>query len=77
MSTRSVEAFLDGPAVRSNGERVRITLKMSWWFAHGVGLPVRWSVEEREDDRLLRRNLVDVTALDVLSQNAARAAAPN
>jgi len=77
MSTRRLDAFLDGPAVRSSGERVRITLKMSWWFAPGVGLPVRWSVEEREDDRLLRRNLVDVTALDVLSQNAARAAAPN
>jgi len=74
MQTRRLDAFLSGPGVRSNGDKLRVTLNLSWWFAPGVGLPVRWAVEEREDDRLLRRTLHDVTALDVLSKPAARPA---
>ena len=45
----------------------------AWWFAPGVGLPVRWSIDEREDDRPGRRYLNDITALDVLSQQQAAA----
>ncbi len=70
MDTLRLDAYLSGPAVRSNGERVRVTVNLSWWFAAGVGLPVRWMVDEREDDRLLRRTLHDITALDVLSRPA-------
>ena len=67
--TRRLDAYLDGPAVRSTGEKVRITLNLSWWFAPGVGLPVRLSVDEREDDRLVRRTLHDLTAMDVRSSS--------
>ncbi len=74
MQTRRLHAYLDGPAVRSNGDKLRVTLNLTWWFAPGVGLPVRWAVDEREDDRLLRRTLHDVTALDVLSKPPARPA---
>lgn len=77
MNTRRIDAFLEGPAVRSNGERLRISLRLSWWFAPGVGLPVRMSVDQREDDRLVRRSVHDVTALDVLSQGAAKTALGN
>ena len=59
--------------MRSSGERLRITLNLAWWFAPGVGLPVRWSIDEREDDRPGRRYLNDITALDVLSQQQAAA----
>lgn len=75
MHTRRLDAYLDGPAVRSTGEKVRITLNLSWWFAPGVGLPVRLSVDEREDDRLVRRTLHDLTAMDVRS-SATVAASP-
>ena len=67
--TRRLDAYLDGPAVRSTGEKVRITLNLTWWFAPGVGLPVRLSVDEREDDRLVRRTLHDLTAMDVRSSS--------
>ena len=77
MNTRRIDAFLEGPAVRSNGERLRISLRLSWWFAPGVGLPVRMSVDQREDDRLVRRSVHDVTALDVLSQGATKTALGN
>ncbi len=73
MHTRRLDAYLDGPAVRSTGEKVRITLNLSWWFAPGVGLPVRLSVDEREDDRLVRRTLHDLTAMDVRSSAAVTA----
>ena len=73
MHTRRIDAYLDGPAVRSNGEQLRITLNLSWWFAPGVGLPVRMSIDEREDDRLVRRTLHDLTALDVRSASAVSA----
>ena len=73
MNTRRIDVYLSGPAVRSNGERLRITLNLAWWFAPGVGLPVRWSIDEREDDRLVRRYLNDITALDVLSQQQSAA----
>ena len=71
MHTRRIDGYLDGPGVRSNGEKVRITLNLSWWYAPGVGLPVRWSVDEREDDRLVRRTLHDLTAMDVRSSATA------
>jgi len=77
MRTRRIDAYLDGPAVRSDGERLRVELRMSWWFAPGVGLPVRMSVDQRQDDRLVRRSVHDVTALDVLSQGLAKTAASN
>ena len=73
INTRRIDVYLSGPAVRSNGERLRITLNLAWWFAPGVGLPVRWSIDEREDDRPGRRYLNDITALDVLSQQQAAA----
>ena len=73
LETRRLDAFLDGPAVRSTGEQVRVTLNLSWWFAPGAGLPVRMAVEEREDDRLVRRTLHDVTALDIFGAAAAKA----
>ena len=76
MKTRRIDGYLAGPAVRSDGERLNFTLNLAWWFAPGVGLPVRWSVEEREDDRLTRRTLHDVTALDVLSQRTAAPSTP-
>ena len=72
MNTRRVDAYLTGPAVRSNGERLRVTINLSWWFAPGVGLPVRWMIDEREDDRLVRRTLHEVSALDVLSQGGGK-----
>ena len=68
MDTRRVDAFLEGPALRDNGEKLRIRINLSWWFAPGVGLPVRWAVEQREDERLMRRTVHEITALDVLSQ---------
>ena len=73
LETRRLDAYLDGPAVRSTGEQVRVTLNLSWWFAPGAGLPVRMAVEEREDDRLVRRTLHDVTALDIFGAAAAKA----
>lgn len=73
LETRRLDAFLDGPAVRSTGEQVRVTLNLSWWFAPGAGLPVRMAVEERADDRLVRRTLHDVTALDIFGAAAAKA----
>ena len=76
MHTRRLDAYLDGPAVRSTGEKVRITLNLSWWFAPGVGLPVRLSIDEREDDRLVRRTLHDLTAMDVRSSAIAATAPP-
>ena len=39
----------------------------------GVGLHVRWSIDQREDERPGRRYLNDITALDVLSQQIGRA----
>lgn len=38
MHTRRIDAYLDGPALRSNGDQLRITLNLSWWFAPGIGL---------------------------------------
>ena len=76
MHTRRLDAYLDGPAVRSTGEKVRITLNLSWWFVPGVGLPVRMSIDEREDDRLVRRTLHDLTALDVRSSTTADTRSP-
>jgi hypothetical protein len=73
LETRRLDAYLDGPAVRSTGEQVRVTLNLSWWFSPGAGLPVRMAVEEREDDRLVRRTLHDVTALDIFGAGAAKA----
>ena len=77
VTARRLEATLDGFAERSSGQRVSVTLGLSWWFAPGIGLPVRMTVEEREDNRLVRRTLVEVTALDVLSQSAAKPVASN
>ena len=77
MRTRRVDAELDGPVVRGSGERVRITLRLSWWFAPGIGLPVRMTVEEREDDHLVRSTLQEVTTLDVLSRSAVKPVATN
>ena len=76
MRTRRVDAFLDSAATLGNGASVRIELKLSWWFAAGVGLPGLYSVEERQDDRLLRRQLHEVTALDVLSRETVKPAPP-
>ena len=70
-----LDACRNNPFVRSRGERLRVTPALAWWFAPGVGLPVRWSIDEREDDRLVRRVVFDITALDVLSRPTAPAQA--
>jgi hypothetical protein len=35
-------------------------------------LPVKFMIEERQDDRIVRRNAHEVTALDVLSAGPSR-----
>ncbi len=67
LPTRRLEAYLRGPAVTSKGRRFELTLQLNWYFAKDVGLPVRLVVEERHDDRLVRRTRHDLTALDVFS----------
>jgi uncharacterized caspase-like protein len=70
-----VEAHLEGPAVRANGDQWRVTLHFTWWMVPGIGLPVHWSVEEREDDRLVQRTLHELSAVDAASFNGATATA--
>jgi uncharacterized caspase-like protein len=67
LPTRRLEAYLRGPAVTSKGRRFELNLQLNWYFAKDVGLPVRLVVEERHDDRLVRRTRHDLTAVDVFS----------
>jgi uncharacterized caspase-like protein len=66
LSARRVEAYLRGPAARSDGRQFSFTFKLAWWLAPGVGLPVVYEIEERVDDRLARRVRHELTAYDVL-----------
>jgi uncharacterized caspase-like protein len=69
---KRVEAYLEGTATLANGQTRKLTYILWWWFRDKVGLPVKFVVEERHDDRLLRRHIHEATALDVLSLGAAR-----
>jgi hypothetical protein len=64
---KRVEAYLEGVASQPNGTTYKLTINMWWWFQAKVGLPLKFMIEERRDDRLVRRNVHDVQALDVLS----------
>ena len=50
----------------------QVTINLWWWFRDQVGLPIKVMVEEREDDRLVRRSMHEVIALDVLSLGTAK-----
>lgn len=73
---RRVDVYLSGPAVRSDGQRWGYTLNLSLWYQPDVGLPVKTTVDERHDDRLVRRTTHEVTALDVFSLPSTMEAAP-
>jgi uncharacterized caspase-like protein len=73
---RRVDVYLSGPAARSDGQRWGYTLNLSLWFQADVGLPVKSTVDERHDDRLVRRTTHEVTALDVFSLPSSVEAAP-
>jgi uncharacterized caspase-like protein len=64
---RRIDVYLSGLAVRTDGQRWGYTLNVAFWFKPGVGLPVKVTVDERHDDRLVRRTTHEVTALDVFS----------
>jgi uncharacterized caspase-like protein len=64
---KRVEAYLEGTASLPNGQTRKLNYIIWWWFRDQVGLPVKFVVEERHDDRLLRRHIHEATALDVLS----------
>jgi uncharacterized caspase-like protein len=64
---RRVEAYLEGDATVAATLRFKLTLNMWWWYQPGVGLPVKFMVEERADDKLVRRHVHEVMALDVMS----------
>lgn len=69
---KRVEAYLEGTAVLPNGQTRKLNFILWWWFRDQVGLPVKFVVEERHDDRLQRRHILEATALDVLSLGPAR-----
>lgn len=73
---RRVDIYLSGPAARSDGQRWGYTLNLSLWFQPDVGLPVKTTIDERHDDRLVRRTTHEVTALDVFSLPSTMEAAP-
>jgi hypothetical protein len=69
---KRVEAYLEGTGRVNGGSASKVTINMWWWFRDKVGLPVKFMIEEREDDRLVRRNSHELTAVDVLSLPSAR-----
>jgi uncharacterized caspase-like protein len=64
---RRVEAYLEGPGSIDGRQPHKLTINMWWWFRAKVGLPVKFMIEERQDDRIVRRNAHELTAVDVLS----------
>ncbi len=64
---KRVEAYLEGPASIDGRQPHKLTINMWWWFRDKVGLPVKFMIEERQDDRIVRRNAHEITAVDVLS----------
>ncbi len=64
---RRVEAYLEGPSTVNGGLAAKRTINMWWWFRDKVGLPIKFMIEERSDDRMLRRNAYELMALDALS----------
>ncbi len=69
---KRVEAYLEGWGRVDGSTATKVTINMWWWFRDKVGLPVKFMIEEREDDRLVRRNSHELTAVDVLSLPSAR-----
>jgi hypothetical protein len=51
-----------------------VDLRLSYWYARGVPLPVAWRWEERRDGILEQRVRQDLQALDVLGAAAGSAA---
>jgi len=64
---KRVEAYLQGPATVDGVAPHQVTVNVWWWFRDKVGLPIKVMMEERADDRLVRRSMHEVIALDVLS----------
>lgn len=69
---KRVEAYLQGPGSTDGASPRQVTINLWWWFRDQVGLPIKVMVEEREDDRLVRRSMHEVIALDVLSLGPAK-----
>ena len=64
---KRIEAYLQGPATVDGVAPHQVTINVWWWFRDKVGLPIKVMMEERADDRLVRRSMHEVIALDVLS----------
>lgn len=69
---KRVEAYLEGTGHTDGGPPHKVTVILWWWFRDKVGLPIKLMMEERFDDRLVRRNMHEAIALDVLSLGPAR-----
>jgi uncharacterized caspase-like protein len=69
---KRVEAYLQGPATVDGASPHQVTVNVWWWFRDKVGLPIKVMLEERADDRLVRRSMHEVIALDVLSLGPAK-----
>jgi hypothetical protein len=67
---RRVEAYLQGDVAVAGSLFFKLDLIFVWWFQPKVGLPIKFTTEERADDKLVRRTVFEAVALDVMSLGA-------
>ena len=73
---RRVDVELSGILQRVRAFDTPVTLRQSYWYASGLGLPLAFEFEERHGGKLVAHQRHDLTALDLFSPASATAASP-